>query len=158
MMRFFVALQSGLDGPMVQHFSTSMLSYGFDVTYIDPVNLQEKALEEIMLQYPGCIVLTSGSLVSCVLVSSVRSGHSGAIVAINPTWEEKLKPLLRSVETKVRIFTDGPDLSSTRMQAMKYHDRISGSHIYYLKPGRLKALLEHPERMIRTLEDAIDAR
>ena len=158
MKRFLVALETGLNEARAQHFSSSMASTGFDVTYIEPENLQEEVLEKIMVQSPECMILTSGSLVSSALKASVRSGHSGTLVIINPIWQDDLKPLLSSVEARVIIFTDGPDLSSIRMQAMKYHDRISGSRIHYLKPGPMKALLEHPERLIKALEDAIDAR
>ena len=78
--------------------------------------------------------------------------------AINPVWKENLKPLLSLVESKVIIFTDGPDLSTKRMEAMKYHDRIAGSHIHYLKSDAMNTLLEHPDRLIKVLEDGLDAR
>lgn len=158
MRMFFVALHIRLDESTVQHFSQRMASSGFNVTYLEEGKVHAKELEKIPDLYPDCIILTSGPSVSAALVASVKSRHSGAIIAINPVWKEDLKPLLSSVEASVIIFTDEPDLSSTRMQAMKYHDRIAGSRIHYLKSDAMKTLLSHPERLIRVLEDVLDAR
>ncbi|MGC8514830.1 MAG: hypothetical protein ACP5OC_01680 [Thermoplasmata archaeon] len=157
MRRFLVALHTMLDEDMVQHFSQKMASSGYNVTYVEEENVRAEELEKMLEQFPDCIILTSGPSVSAALIASVRSRPSGAIIAINPMWKEDLKPLLSSVESSVIIFTDGPDLSSIRMQAMKYHDRIAGSRIHYLKSDAMKTLLGHPERMIKVLEDALDA-
>lgn len=153
-----VALHIGMDEDKMQHFSSRMASSGFIVSYIEMKNVQAESLGETLGKTPDCVILTSGFLVSAAMIASVKSRHAGTIFAINPVWQENLKPLLSSVESKVIIFTDGPDLSTKRMEAMKYHDRIAGSHIHYLKSDAMHTLLEHPDRLIKVLEDGLDAR
>ena len=158
MREFLVALHISMDEDKMQHFSSRIASSGFIVSYIEMKDMQAESHGETVGKTPDSIILTSGFSAPAVMIASVKSRHAGTIIAINPVWEENLKPLLSSVESKVIIFTDGPDLSTKRMEAMKYHDRIAGSHIHYLKSDAMNTLLEHPDRLIKVLEDGLDAR
>ncbi len=158
MRKLLVALASLPDSKTISRFSERVANAGFKAIFIvaqDPLKAQ---LEEHCSIDQDCVLLISGVLVKDALLASLNLGGIEAIIAVNPEWSHDLGPVLSSVVTRVIIVTDGPELSSSRMQAMKYHDRISGSTINYLRLDAVKTLLDHPERMIKMLEDGLDAR
>ncbi|MCL4451700.1 MAG: hypothetical protein M1327_03625 [Candidatus Thermoplasmatota archaeon] len=158
MKKLLVALHVPLDDVTEGHFSGRMVSAGFNVVYINAGPSQEDELDKIASESPGCLILTSGSVITAALVDSLKYRHVGTVIAINPLWNDSLKPLLSSVEASLIIFTDAPDLSNVRMHAMKYHDRIARSRIHYLRSNAIKTLLEHPDRIIKSLEETLDAK
>ncbi len=158
MKKFIVALHVVLDDVTEEHFSSRMASAGFTAVHISAGPGQEEELDKIASESPGCIILTSGIVLTAALLDSMKYRHVDAVIAINPLWNDSLKPLLSRVETSLIIFTDAPDLSNVRMQAMKFHDRVAGSRIHYLRSDAIRTLLDHPDRIIKLLEETLDAK
>jgi len=152
-----VALADLPGNKAISRFSDRVANAGFNAVFIDAQNPLKAELEEHCSIEQECVLLTAGVLVKDALLASLSPGGIEAIIAVNPAWNHDLGPVLSSVGSRVIIVTDGPELSGSRMQAMKYHDRISGSSINYLRADAIKTLLEHPERMIKILEDGLDA-
>lgn len=156
MRKLFVALARLPDNNIVSHFSGRVETAGFDAVFIDPRNPLKSELEHCASDQE-CVLLVADERVTDALLASLRSNKIKAIIAVNPVWNHDLAPVLSSVDSKVIIVTDGPELSGFRMQAMKYHDRISGSIVQYLRSDAVKTLLEHPDRVIKMLEDDLNA-
>ncbi len=76
------------------------------------------------------------------------------LVGVSPLWDDEIKHELHRVEIPVLILSYSSDLSKEGISAMKYHDRIAGSTVKYLKGGEKN--LRHPERLIQILQEWLD--
>lgn len=105
----------------------------------------------------GALLLVEGRFFPDALSAILEVGRKDlSIVGLAPVWKDEIRKLLSMVDFPVMLITSRSDLSPQGISTMKYHDRIAGSVVRYLKRGELE--MRHPDRIARLLEEWLNDR
>ena len=98
------------------------------------------------------IFISGGSCFPSVLKNMISLQRKDCLVGLDPEWDVSLKQDLYRIEFPVILICGGGESSLSRMQSMKYHDRISKSSLVYVNSDPVKILFNRPERIFKIFE------
>ena len=98
------------------------------------------------------ILISSGSCFPSVLKNMISLQRKDCLVGLDPEWDVSLKQDLHRIDFPVILVCGGGESSMSRLQSMKYHDRISKSSLVYVDSDPVKILFNRPERIFKIFE------
>ena len=137
-------LSRGNESAESDHLTGAMRKIGLHVTFLPGLPEREKLPS-------ACIVVAEGTQFADTIIKLVESGRKDiSLIGLFPGWAERVRSQLHSIEFPVLIISGESDLSTESLAAMKYHDRISGSTVKYLRGKNHQ--FDHPDRLARIVE------